>query len=488
MDNNSTQNVALPKTSVNTEPSKRFFVEMLTRDISLEDAILDMLDNSVDGILRVIEQQGFDSEDNSKPYFGYYAHINFNKDSFEVKDNCGGIPENLIERALKLGRPYAQATDQTDPKNSVGVYGIGMKRALFKIGEESLILTQNQHTRYQVLISADWLKSNDWNLALDQAPNPFPFDGTEISIGMLHSDISDILSAEYFQDKLLEMISSHYAIIISKGFEVRVNGISAEPRPVLFKFDEKADGAIRPYIFRAQVEDVAVYLAVGLRLAIPTQDELDEEQEAVHMSSKDAGWTVICNDRVVVSNNKDELTGWGTANIPNYHNQFRSIIGVVEFTGNPAKLPTTTTKRGLDLQSALYQQVLNRMREGLRLFIDYTNRWKTRESEAKAQVSFVPNVGFPVLKAESQNITFKVVEKTGLKGERYKPELPVPPSSNSLVRITYSKDRDDVKEVASEIIPDYDSLKESEVRKLVGEKTFDVSLQNIIQKREDNNS
>ena len=33
-------------------PAKRFFVEMLTRDIELADAILDLLDNCVDGALR----------------------------------------------------------------------------------------------------------------------------------------------------------------------------------------------------------------------------------------------------------------------------------------------------------------------------------------------------------------------------------------------------------------------------------------------------
>ncbi|EMG7739050.1 TPA: ATPase, partial [Escherichia coli] len=36
-------------------PSKRFFVSMLTRDIDLNDAILDLLDNCVDGALRTIK-------------------------------------------------------------------------------------------------------------------------------------------------------------------------------------------------------------------------------------------------------------------------------------------------------------------------------------------------------------------------------------------------------------------------------------------------
>ena len=38
---------------VEAKPVKSFFVEMLTRDIDLVDAILDLLDNCVDGILRL---------------------------------------------------------------------------------------------------------------------------------------------------------------------------------------------------------------------------------------------------------------------------------------------------------------------------------------------------------------------------------------------------------------------------------------------------
>lgn len=36
-------------------PAKRFFVEMLTRDIELVDAILDLIDNSLDGAMRLLK-------------------------------------------------------------------------------------------------------------------------------------------------------------------------------------------------------------------------------------------------------------------------------------------------------------------------------------------------------------------------------------------------------------------------------------------------
>ena len=58
---------------LNLAPTKAFFVEMLTRDIELEDAILDLLDNCVDGALRSVGT----TTDSDRPYAGYYAELKF---------------------------------------------------------------------------------------------------------------------------------------------------------------------------------------------------------------------------------------------------------------------------------------------------------------------------------------------------------------------------------------------------------------------------
>ncbi len=60
--------------AVDATPVKSFFVEMLTRDIELVDAILDLLDNCVDGILR--EKKTSSCE---KPYAGFKAKIEFDR-------------------------------------------------------------------------------------------------------------------------------------------------------------------------------------------------------------------------------------------------------------------------------------------------------------------------------------------------------------------------------------------------------------------------
>src|SRR5208282_6219848 len=141
---------------------------------------------------------------------------------------------------------------------------------------------------------------------------------------------------------------------------------------------------------------------------IPSQDEIISEQEEKKYSSVDAGWTVLCNDRAVLYCDRSELTGWGEAGIPRYHTQFIAISGIVEFKSTDAsKLPTTTTKRGIDSSSPLYLQVKNKMREGMRLFTDYTNKWKGQAEESRKQIVAGEPLSFEQIRAESKTLRFK---------------------------------------------------------------------------------
>ena len=65
--------------TVDATPVKSFFVDMLTRDIELVDAILDLLDNCVDGILRQKKNSSGET-----PYEGFEAEINLIKIRFPL--------------------------------------------------------------------------------------------------------------------------------------------------------------------------------------------------------------------------------------------------------------------------------------------------------------------------------------------------------------------------------------------------------------------
>ncbi len=459
---------------VDATPVKSFFVDMLTRDIELVDAILDLLDNCVDGILRL---KGDDSDQTPTPYASFEAEIKFDENSFSISDNCGGIPWSLHSYAFRMGK---EARNRDSDLPTVGVYGIGMKRAIFKIGRQCLISTQNEEDCYEVEITPEWIEQSDnWALPVSESSQPDKEDGTTIVIGELNEAIATYFGEEKenFTRELTQKIQTHYAFILDKGFQVQINGSRVVPKPTKLVFVETkntkgTDTAIRPYIYRVEIDGVSIFLSVGFTRPIPSQEEINDEQDEKRYSSLDAGWTIICNDRAVLYCDRTELTGWGEAGVPRYHTQFIAISGIVEFQSNDAsKLPTTTTKRGIDASSALYLQVKNRMREGMKIFTNFTNQWKGKGKESQKYIESGKPLALDETKTKSEKLKLNPV-RLGLKGEQFMPKLPMPkPEPSTKKRISYSKNLEDI-----ETVQNYLSLEEDAKPSQVGETCFDQML------------
>lgn len=460
--------------TVDATPVKSFFVNMLTRDIELVDAILDLLDNCVDGILRQKKNSS-----GATPYKGYEAEIKFDTSSFSISDNCGGIPWSLHDYAFRMGKA-AENRDSDLP--TVGVYGIGMKRAIFKIGRQCLISTQNKGYRYEVEIKPEWIENpNDWRLPVSESSQREKEDGTIIDIKKLNENIETLFDEdkENFARELTRKIQTHYAFIMAKGFRVKVNGQRVEPKPTKLIFvetenEQGTDTAIRPYIYDTEIDGVSVFLSVGFTRPIPSQEEINQEQEEKRYSSLDAGWTIICNDRAVLYCDRTELTGWGEAGVPRYHTQFIAISGIVEFQCNDAsKLPTTTTKRGIDASSSLYLQVKNKMRDGMRIFTNFTNQWKGKGHESKQYIDRGSPLALDEIKTKSSEKLKLNSVRSGLRGKQFMPKLPKPkPEPSSKRRISYTKELEEIETVKEYLLGEQEGSPSR-----VGEECFDVILE-----------
>ena len=351
-------------------PTKEFFVNMLTRDIDLSDAILDLLDNCLDGVVRNAGSKEKKWDDFTY-YRDYYAKINISSTSFSIEDNCGGIPRKIAETyAFRMGR-VPNSEDMIKTLGTVGIYGIGMKRAIFKMGCAATVTTKNNGSTYSVKIEPEWIHSaDDWDLPIENLSDNSNIDGTKIEITSLNSSIAaqwcDTKHIEDYVDTLIKAIKESYSFIIQKGFSIKVNGTPVSYYPVELLISPVKNG-IKPYIFKKDYEDirtdgVKVQLAIGIYSQLKSDEELDEEIEAKRKTGR-AGITVICNDRVVLYNDKTHRTGWGEPPVPSYHTQFICISGVVVFESkDPSKLPTTTTKRGIDLSSDIYADVKIKIR------------------------------------------------------------------------------------------------------------------------------
>ena len=449
-------------------PTKRFFVSMLTRDISLEDAILDLLDNCLDGALR-------SANGDAVEYSKFSVSINLDAKGFKIIDNCGGIPRDVAKNyAFKMGRDPDDTRDSDS--ETIGMYGVGMKRAIFKMGNNAIVYTSHNEDLYQVKIKPEWLENKNWEplpIISCDAIEGLASSGTIIEVNDLYSGVSRHFQNQSFVNDLSKAISEHFSTFLQQGLVVKVNGNDIKPVfvEVLASSDE---GAPAPYVFKKEVDGVWISIVVGLNTGrrFDDDDDVDFERDR---SATTAGWTVFCNDRAVIVGDKTRLTGWGDG-IPMYHGQFSVITGIVEFRSSLAdRLPITTTKRALDTSSDVWLEARTKMREGLRIWINYTNQWKNnpRSDQSQYWESSQPTS----LKQAVEIVENRDVTKKSDGAIEYNPSkkkvLPIPESKKpSSRKIVFSRPAEEIKEVSVLLFD-----REDERPSVVGEKCFELILQ-----------
>ena len=95
------------------EPAKQFFVSMITRDISFEDTILDLIDNSVDSALKREGSPCIGLAD-GVDLSAYSIQIIANQSGFSIADNCGGMElTDAVEYAFNFGRRHGRGWIRT---------------------------------------------------------------------------------------------------------------------------------------------------------------------------------------------------------------------------------------------------------------------------------------------------------------------------------------------------------------------------------------
>ena len=460
-------------------PTKDFFVGMLTRDIELSDAILDLLDNCLDGVMR--QKKNTNNTKSSDYYSGFFSHISISKHSFVIEDNCGGIPKDVAEKyAFRMGRASTKV-DEGLP--TVGIYGIGMKRAIFKIGKSAVVYTRNANDLYKVTIPKDWENNEtEWDFPMNDLKDKqlLVSGGTKIDISNINTRVSELWGTtdklDAFVNNLIKSIQQSYSLIIQKGFEIIINGQLINPFPINLLFDYKNATSIKPFLYQQTFEDVHMSLAIGFYAPTPSPEEIDDENN-LKRSTSDAGWTIICNDRVVLYNDKTHLTGWGEAGVPQYHTQFIGIRGVVIFeSNNPKNLPMTTTKRGIDTSSNIYATAKDKMRQGLKIFTDYTNRWKGQNDQERVYSLAARSIPVDSLIASKEKIEASIPIKfrPSKGGFVFKPNLPKPVTDKPYRRISFSRSIEEINDIIEYLYND----REHEVTpSQVGEKCFEFVLE-----------
>lgn len=448
-------------------PQKRFFVSMLTRDIDLDDAILDLIDNSVDGAMRESKRR----TGKWKAFKGYWTKLTINREKFEIVDNCGGIPAEFLEAAFSLGRPNI-TKDGDIP--TIGMYGIGMKRAIFKMAQTSTVISRSGDAQVSVQYNSSWLdpENNSWELPLEDLEKSKDH-GVSVTVPSLRANVSTLFGNGAFVNALKLKISDHFGYIIQRGFKIYINEEEL-PGHVLRLLDTpRSDGpAIRAYDYHHVIDGVSINVTVGFFRRLVRDAEIDEEAISATEGAGRAGISVVCNDRVVLLSDKSLRTGWGDGGLPKFHPQFRAIAGVIDiFSNDASKLPIATTKNDLDVGSDIYLAARRACIEGVKVFTGFTNRWKGMEDKT---AEF-----FDAAELVEARRGIDLATKLGRKlrnsdAVRFQPRLPEPVVRNPMRRISFLRELRDIKAVSKVLFKE-----DNQTPAVVGEECFDRFLAKV---------
>ena len=334
---------------------------MLVRDLTLNDAIGDLVDNCVDGAKSLRPNKNYDG-----------LEINIvtqaeNDHHFMIVDNCGGIEVPVArDYAFRFGRPKEKPMSP----NSVGQFGIGMKRSLFKLGDKFKVETKAKKSKFSLEVDVKkWETANDWNFKFgtykEDIENKIEECYTMITVTNLKKDVQKLFADEKFNSALIKEIEKENIYSISRGLKITINNIELKSQKLKLKNDPFKT-AYLGMSFKDGM-NVKIYAGVG-----------DSDGEA-------GGWYIFCNDRLIVGPEQSELTGWVGGREeggPAYHHQFHRFRGYVFFDAEDSSiLPWNTTKNGMDRESVRFKMVRLKMMEMMKQVISFLNKMKGEKED-----------------------------------------------------------------------------------------------------------
>jgi hypothetical protein len=354
---------------VDTSPSKEVVVLGLTKDASVQACIFDLIDNAVDAagntLLKAPKKPT--AEGLPQSYAGYWIKLSLSGSAFKIEDNCGGIATaDLKTMVLRFGKRSSHDT-------GIGVFGVGLNRALFKLGRISHIKTDTGKERSELVLNTeDYIRDdNNWNLPAEGFPSQGEI-GTQIEISQIPEDIAQQFAGKDWVDEIRHEIGQRYGRFLAKKLSILVNKKSATNEEVPLREDGPYEGEHK---FYKTDNGVSIFIQYGQHLDHRFKNEVGYDIETNKDLTQQYGWTVLCNDRAIVIADTSDKTGWDTK----FHSEFYGFVGRVSFVcSDPSKLPWNTTKTDVDLNNHAYRTALKDMRA-------FAENWRTTAGKRKKQ-------------------------------------------------------------------------------------------------------
>lgn len=433
-------------------PEKRLFISLLTRDIPLVAAFLDLLDNSINAAVepsakRLETAEGYMAvfqDDSVTPNVDIRLQVSGER--VEIVDTATGISaETARQHVFKFGR----AADDSHEGDRLSVYGIGLKRAIFKLGNKITMSSDHIDGGFDLKLDVSvWAKdvTQPWTFSISPRP-PATADkcGTTIVVTELYDDVSRRIDDGVFEGQLREAIARTYSFYTAKFVTITVNGRPVDGNTIEVGLNHASENVV--------FDDVTCAITAGIGKA-----------EGGQYRERFSGWFVFCNGRVVISADKSPLTGWGAGSgLPIFQPKHRPFLGTVFFVSKNAEhLPWTTTKAAINEDSLVWQLAKRQMTAIGRIVVSYLDGRYTDEGSEIASKELQEATG----SASVSVLSAAVAQKRSF-------EIPKAPAPTT-TKIQYDAKIQDIKRIKNYL--KRSSMSGSDV----GRHTFDYFLRNEV--------
>lgn len=338
-------------TEAKANPEKRLFISLLTRDIPLADAFLDLIDNSLNSALAT-------HANNLRTADGYVKLLEGAKKGEIVEINLNISATRVVIEDYSCGIKFTSARDHVfqfgrekgsrDATDRLSVYGVGLKRAIFKMGNQINIVSNHSEGGFSTSLKVDrWErdKRQPWVIDISKLPIKPKRTGTRIEITELYQEVKTRIGDGLFIDELKTKIRRAYEFFLNKIVKIQVNGDPIEPFSLSIGDNHASDS------FSKGGVTCSIVAGIG-----------QPDSRGFFVDDR-AGWTIFCNGRALLFADKSGLTGWtGGSEMPLFQPKHRPFVGLVFFVSDdPELLPWTTTKSAVNRESVVWQEARKRM-------------------------------------------------------------------------------------------------------------------------------
>jgi Histidine kinase-, DNA gyrase B-, and HSP90-like ATPase len=361
--------------SADTRPTKEVVVDSLTRDATTEACLFDLVDNAIDGARETLERTAGKKElpvDLPESYEGFTIKLTLGADGVRIEDNASGIAADDLEKSVlrfgqRAGRPHG-----------IGFYGVGLNRALFKLGRVIKIDTDDGKSRSILEFDVrDYLKQRGWSRPFDVADTSGK-RGTTIVLSNPTTEISQDLADMDWQEALRRDLGRRYHRFLQKHLKIVFQNKSVAPVYVPLRDNSPFPKLQKSY---KSGDNVWIHIEAGEHRDHRFPAELAKGQSNPQELTRDFGWSVICNDREILEADRSEKTGWE----PTWHNEYNGFVGRVHFIStSPELLPWNTSKTDIDRNNSAYRRALGDMQSFAQKWRQYTRAAKTAKRRGQA--------------------------------------------------------------------------------------------------------